>query len=73
MGDPCDYAVKMINRDGDLEDRPRPTIVKPCVDDRHDTELACFSTASIAPKDQVTYSGDDYKLIYKVLLQGVYL
>ena len=33
-------------------------IVKPFVDDRHDTELACFSTASIAPKDQVTYSRD---------------
>ena len=59
MVDPCDYAVKMINRGGDLEDRPRPTIVKPCVDDRHDTELACFSTASMAPNVQVSHSWDD--------------
>ena len=52
-----DYAVKMIIDQSRWRSGGPPTaIVKPCVDDRHDTELACFSTASKAPKDQVTYS-----------------
>ena len=56
MVDPCDYADDQSPwRSGG----PPTTIVKPCVDDRHDTELACFSTASMASNLQVTHSGDD--------------
>ena len=74
MVDPCDYAVKMINRGGDLEDRPRPlSSLVSMTHDRHNTELACFSTASMASNLQVTHSGDDKVTYTKVLLHGGYL
>ena len=74
MVNPSDYAVKMINRGGDLEDCPRPlSSLVSMTDTIPSLQLACFSTASMAPKDQVTYNGDDKLTYAKVLLHEGYL